>query len=625
MRFLCRRHVFAAMSVATVVWSATATASMEWAPIAARVEESDVIVVGELVDVQMNRYATRRYEDGGAVDDTRAGDYTQQWWHSGFIEVREWLKGESWLGQRSEGEEGSERVRVEVVFFGQEQDSRTGPGTGRLNMNSLVPREGMEGVWLLDHAGPDPRTCRPHMELWPLPADSVAYVRRCLEVEVVGCAALPAGLPRAGGSWLVSCGSESRESVSSMGTTADGGMMVVGLRRSDVMVEGRRALAVDTPGMFVAEFTGEGAVRRVSPLGVFRGALHATSLGSEAMVVDEKGFVTVAGVFFRSIEFDGEVLKSGRDQAGFLVRSAPDGTVVWARPIGGAISQWPALALGPDGNVVVAATFRGQMGYGPRYLTARGHTDVALFAVDAAGNPVWMTQVGDKRTEHCSGVLATPDGGYVLFGQSVDNAGAPRSWHNYVDAWIVSLGPNGEMRWEHRMGKRCNDYVYSAVVARDGGVVACLVLTDESSDLDIYGRPRPGAEHNVTRRWDADGNLVWECAGGGESLDVDGRGRILVAGSYGEGWRTIDFPEPAGEKDLFIEVLSPRGERLGLWRDGGMSTERVVAARWADDGSVLFLGTYRASSYVAGTTLRPYGDDGFFVGRVRLPLQTSQD
>ncbi|WP_138478479.1 CBM96 family carbohydrate-binding protein [Dyadobacter bucti] len=100
--------------------------------------------------------------------------------------------------------------------------------------------------------------------------------------------------------------------------------------------------------------------------------------------------------------------------------------------------------------------------------------------LDAAGNPVWekffrgVNNQGTANSEELTSIVQTPDGGYLLGGDTFSDAGRDKSEDSrgQEDYWLVKLAPDGSKQWDKTLGGSRLDVANAVTTLADGGYIA---------------------------------------------------------------------------------------------------------------------------------------------------------
>lgn len=169
-----------------------------------------------------------------------------------------------------------------------------------------------------------------------------------------------------------------------------------------------------------------------------------------------------------------------------IVKYSSEGRVLWSKLVeqGPALA---ALAVAPDGNVWVAGTSHGAQDLGSGVLPYHGGDDVLLAAYSGdTGMLLEAAQVGGAGNESARAIAVTPDGGIVVAGASdaqtdfgqqlLGNAGGK-------DAFVARFDLDGERlvpTWATPLGGSKDETATSVSIDSEGRVVAAVQF--ESAD-----------------------------------------------------------------------------------------------------------------------------------------------
>ena len=103
-----------------------------------------------------------------------------------------------------------------------------------------------------------------------------------------------------------------------------------------------------------------------------------------------------------------------------------------------------------DGGYIMGGYTDSNIG-GDKSENSWGADDYWIVKMDNAGNIVWENTVGGGNYDKLYAVEETPDGGYIVGGQSLSGGGwGDKSESNKggYDYWIVKLDEDGVVEWD---------------------------------------------------------------------------------------------------------------------------------------------------------------------------------
>ena len=182
----------------------------------------------------------------------------------------------------------------------------------------------------------------------------------------------------------------------------------------------------------------------------------ATSAQSVVTAADGSSFV----VGTTSGDLDANRLDGSQDL--FLTKLDSEGEIVWQRALGATGSaSGAAVALGPDGQVVVAGTVNGS------FDGANADGDMLVTRFDAGGAELSSTLVRAVGSDTANALAVAEDGSIFVGGRGATGGG---------DAFIARLDPEGQLRERRRIDSGGSDTLNALAIGRDGELLA---LTSE--------------------------------------------------------------------------------------------------------------------------------------------------
>ena len=245
--------------------------------------------------------------------------------------------------------------------------------------------------------------------------------------------------------------------------------------------------------------------------------------------VDDSGNVYVTGIFTGTADFDPGAgiynLTSAGESDIFVLKLNTQGDFIWAAQVGGENYEYgTSIKVDSEGNSFITGSFGGGLtmeggsadfspGEGVYELTSKGGSDIFVLKLDAAGNFVWVKQMGGFSF----------DMGRSLFIDSQDNIYLSGDFEDTVD-----FNPG----------------------------------------TDTFSIASFGEKDVFVQKLDASGNFIWAKQIGGTSYDAepyisgDNFGNIYVTGNFkgtadfAPGYSTLNLTS-AGESDVFVQRLKP--------------------------------------------------------------------
>ena len=303
----------------------------------------------------------------------------------------------------------------------------------------------------------------------------------------------------------------------------------------------------------------------------------------------------------------------------WVVKTDATGNIVWNKTYGGnAYDELYGAVISADGNIFLGGGTYSDVS-GNKTSAIIGNIDYWLVKINLDGDMLWDKTYGTTKFDFMLDLIATPDGGAVLGGQSDGNAELDKSQNcrGLVDCWMLKVNATGGKDWDKTMGGNANDQFQKMAITPDGGIVVAA-----SSESNASGNKT----ENSRGRWDvwafklnASGTTAWNKTMGGSSDDfstsiaIIPNGNILIAG--------YSSSEISGEK-----TESCRGEYdywlLQLQQNGSLVWDKTVGGTRNDYGTNV-LALSNSQFIIAGTSSSGKTADKLTVSRGSVDVWTT--
>ncbi len=228
------------------------------------------------------------------------------------------------------------------------------------------------------------------------------------------------------------------------------------------------------------------------------------------------------------------VLPSCCDWDGWMVKTAANGDSLWSCAFPGVSDWWDFW------NSVTETSEGGYILAGQTASWGAGLYDFWLAKTDENGNTLWSRTFGEGECDRCTAVLETPDGGYLLAGNTDSFA---HDW-NTSSVWLIRIDENGDSLWSRRLDGPYYpeqgvdwDWCTSLIRTLDGGYVFGGETKGHTWYKDFW-----------LMKVNENGDSLWNCTFGGDATDgctclrqtTDG-GFILAGNTESFGAGLYDF------------------------------------------------------------------------------------
>lgn len=359
--------------------------------------------------------------------------------------------------------------------------------------------------------------------------------------------------------WSKNFGGTSEDRAYDVQQTADGGYIVVGASGSNNGDVNDHIGDAGPSDCWVIKVDANGNIQWKKSYGSIFG-----DYGNSVILTNDGNYLIVGGSYYLS---DHHGTPSTPD--GWILKIDPSGNIIWSKSLGGTFSD--SFASGkqtPDGGyILVASSYSndGDVGIGHHGTTYS--SDIWVVKTDGSGNIQWQKSFGGADNEIPTSIELTPDGGFVIAGESSSSDGdvsghfgAP-TIYPYPDYWIVKLDGLGNIQWEKSFGGNSYDYATLAKPTSDGG----YLVAGHTASTDGQVLERFGSIFNYDYwilKLNNLGDIVWQKTLGGENYDYatdiypNNNGYIVAGSSSSNSVNVFDLllyqigPETLGTEDL---------------------------------------------------------------------------
>lgn len=414
--------------------------------------------------------------------------------------------------------------------------------------------------------------------------------------------------------WDKTIGSNDDDELRAIQVTPDGGYILAGYSSSNS--NGMKSEdAIGGYDCWVVKLSSTGNIQWENTLGGTAGEI-ATSI-----ICTDDGYLL--GAYSQS---DASADKS-EDNIGeydfWVVKLDNSGNIVWDNTIGGTNPDFlRSVIQTEDGGYFLGGSSSSDISSDKsenNYGSSASH-DYWIVKLNSAGSIVWENTLGGTAGDYLNVALQTPDGGYLLGGDSASGISSDKSENNYdveADYWVVKTDASGNIEWDNTIGGNSGDHLYSIAATTDGGFVLCgHSRTGISQDKTEISR---GGNDYWLVKIDSGGNVLWDKTVGGSGTEYyptvlqapDGgfiAGGYSASGASGEKTETGPGGLGALEDDYWIiklsdDVLEPcEIAPSGLFADN-IKMNKAKLHWTADPYAIQYKLQYRESTTTTWTTI----------------------
>lgn len=303
------------------------------------------------------------------------------------------------------------------------------------------------------------------------------------------------------------------------------------------------------------------------------------------------GYVIVGNTLSNDGDVSGNHDPEGHAPDIWLLKLDSAGQFEWQHCYGSGAPQYAGrVAVMADHGFMIVGTAEGNS---DDVDGNHGGKDGWVVRTDSVGNMLWQRCLGGSLNDELRDLVVQPDGGAVLVGFTKSNDGDVAGLNGSVeDVWLVRIGPEGEVLWQHCFDNAYgNDYGQALVQLADG----TFTIAGER----YYGVQCPWGSYEM---WlfnaDSLGNVNWSaCAGGGSHEFAQGLAHCADGGYAMVGYTWSNDHHAAGNHDAsgaYEEILVVRtdGDGAVLWSRplGGSNMDLAYRVAELPNGGIRIIG-----------------------------------
>ncbi len=321
-------------------------------------------------------------------------------------------------------------------------------------------------------------------------------------------------------------------------TDFDGNVYIAGDFAGHMILGGHAHDARGRTDAFVAKYSVNGGLLWSR---VFGGEGDETAT---AIAIDSSGHVVVAGTFYDALEVGDFDLSGHGGSDVFLASLTNDGMVLGARSIGGATDDEVGdIAVSSKGRIAVTTTY---------INTETGKRNAAIISLHRSASLAWMRQLTGLGDNEVNAVAFDANENLFAVGSYTESmvlrdAEFPPALNR--DGFALVISPEGDTRWNRRMGSTGNDVAETIAIDPQHGLFIAGTLSE----------PSHGATDIFVLSVTFHGQGEWARVFGGVGRDTiaaavtDDKGQLILTGGFE---KVLPFDdekiESRGDRDFFL-------------------------------------------------------------------------
>ncbi len=313
-----------------------------------------------------------------------------------------------------------------------------------------------------------------------------------------------------------------------------------------------------------------------------------------------------------------------------LVSAQQKPTVGWDRSFGGDFDdRLSSMQPTADGGYILGGTTSSGLS-GDKTQYTRGAEDYWLVKTDSKGNKQWDKTFGGTQIDRLNSIQQTPDGGYILAGESDSPISGDKSensliytppipgsnFSQYADFWIIKLDNAGNKVWDKTIGGTQEERLPQIILTKDGGYL--LAGTSSSSISGSKSGNSKGGSDFWIIKLDNNGNKLWDNTIGGnqaESLHEikpTSDGGYILGGNSQSGIGGDKSQGTYGREDFWLVKIDAAGNKIWDKTFGGNDTDYLHSLKQTPDGGYI-LGGFSTSGINGDKSQPNMGSSDYWV------------
>jgi len=250
------------------------------------------------------------------------------------------------------------------------------------------------------------------------------------------------------------------------------------------------------------------------------------------------GYIFAGSTAANNKDVQGNHLPGGLDI--WVVKLNSSGGIQWQKCLGGFFGEYATeIQNTPDGGYIVTGNTSSNDNDVSGNHSSSNYNDIWVVKLDKTGNIQWQKCYGGSAGDNAGSITPTKDGGYIFAGGTSFYVNDPRGIKGFSDFYVVKLNSNGDMQWQKYMGgfNYSNFENERAYCVRQTKDGGYILTGNGSRDGDITG----GQE--LTNIWvvklDNAGSISWQKSFGGSNYEEAASIEQMADGGYIVGGSTM--------------------------------------------------------------------------------------
>lgn len=351
---------------------------------------------------------------------------------------------------------------------------------------------------------------------------------------------------------------------------------------------------------------------------------EASVMASVSGIVPETSGAVVLGNFYNDIHFDSVSLySSARDI--FLTRFDVSGKTVWTKRFGGPYDDFGTdIRRSKDGSYYIAGSFFKQIAFGADTLKSAGDIDGFIAKLNNNGSVIWARRIGGTNSDYVSAVAPDEKGNAFVAGYFRDTTTLGNiklvSWErSLLTMYLAKYDALGNCLWAKRIGASNYQSQFESIgldVDPKGNAYLAGVVHNKV-EVDTARINAIGTTDLFIAKFNQEGSVIW-------AKDIGAAASVVTAKSlrhdehsslYVNGYFTnaVSFDSkttlvsPLGYSDVYLAKFRDNGEFVWVRNGSGRGAKTSDAMALDKAGNIYLTGSFTDTIRLANSTLAGYG------------------
>lgn len=326
-------------------------------------------------------------------------------------------------------------------------------------------------------------------------------------------------------------------------------------------------------------------------------------VGSE-ICVDPFGNSLGCGQFVGTVEIGDLTFTSAGVQDGIVVKTGPNGNVLWATPFGGSDGDYCNEIVFDNANSVwVTGQFSGTMYAGNFTLVSAGGTDAFIVKIDAAsGEIAFAERFGSSGNDVGTGIKADIFSNVYISGTYIGNfsfGNISLPGQSQHDIFLVKVNSEGIPEWGSSIKGSGFDAIWSMALDDEANSYLAGFTTSGSASFGGTVLNFAGTTHFIAK-FDSNGTYVWSALSefNGEvfGMCTDAELNVYFTGNFDTQamFGNIELTG-IGWDDILLGKINSDGTYAWVRAYGGSGNDQGYDVECKSDGELFVTGTFEGA------------------------------